>query len=137
MGGQKPKYLRIFQENLARIRKQSGLSQEEVGLRIGMKQTQYSKLEVADLDPRLSTIDRASGALDIPLHELFREENPQNLSAENLLLRVLEIEPEAREPLLKVIEGYLRHYEANRGVHPHAAERRAELKAIRAEQKKD
>ena len=73
MGEVKSKYLRVFQENLARIRKQVGLSQGEVGSRIGMKQTQYSKLETTDLDPRLSTVHRVSEALDIPLHELFRE----------------------------------------------------------------
>ena len=135
MDDQKAKYLQVFQENLVRVRKQLGLSQGEVGAKIDMKQTQYSKLENADLDPRMSTVDRVSQALSVPLHELLREENPQNLSDEHLLKRVLELEPSAQKPLLQVIEGYLRYYEQNRNISPNAAENLAVLQEIRKGQK--
>jgi len=131
----KARYLHIFQRNLVRIRKQRGLNQAEAGERIGMKQTQYSKLESSDTDPRLSTIDRLSEALGVPMSALFKDENPQDLATEQVLNRVLELEPSVREPLLQVIEGYLRHHNSSDGVHPQAQERLTKLRAARDEQK--
>ena len=86
------------------------------------------------MDPKLlETYDK----LGVPLHELFREKNPADLSDEQLLKRVLEMESEARAPLLQVIEGYLRYYEQDGNIHPRAAERLAELKGIRKEQEQE
>jgi transcriptional regulator with XRE-family HTH domain len=49
------------------------LSQEAVGDRAGMTQSQYARIERGDVDPTLKTLKRLAVALDITASELLRD----------------------------------------------------------------
>jgi predicted transcriptional regulator len=50
-------------EQLARARRESGLSQTELAARMGTSQSAVARLESGELDARLSTLERYAGAL--------------------------------------------------------------------------
>jgi transcriptional regulator with XRE-family HTH domain len=50
-------------EQLARARRESGLSQTEIAARMGTSQSAVARLESGELDARLSTLERYAAAL--------------------------------------------------------------------------
>lgn len=60
-----------FAANLLAARKRRGLSQEALGLEVGLHRTEISLLERAGRDPRLATIVTLARGLRIPPSELL------------------------------------------------------------------
>jgi transcriptional regulator with XRE-family HTH domain len=60
-----------FGDNLARLRKRSGLSQEEVACRASVHRTEISQLERGLRCPRADTIAKLAGALGAEPAEFF------------------------------------------------------------------
>lgn len=58
-------------ENLARARKRAGLSQEELGVMASLHRTEISLLERGQRLPRIDTIIKLAGALEIPIEQLI------------------------------------------------------------------
>ena len=56
---------RLFAENLVRCRKRAGFSQEVLGLRSSLHRTEISLLERGTRIPRIDTVVKLAGALDI------------------------------------------------------------------------
>ena len=54
-----------FGENLRRARRLAGLSQDELGQRASLNRTEISKLEKGDRAPRLETIVKLAGGLEV------------------------------------------------------------------------
>jgi len=50
-------------EELARVRRESELSQTEIAARMGTSQSAVARLESGELDARLSTVERYAAAL--------------------------------------------------------------------------
>jgi transcriptional regulator with XRE-family HTH domain len=63
---------RRFGENLRRIRRDRGLSQEALADLAGVHRTEASLLERAGREPRLSTLVKLAGALEAPAEELVK-----------------------------------------------------------------
>ena len=61
-----------FGENLLRIRQARKLSQENLAERAGIHRTQISLLEGGRRQPRLETLVRLAGALDVPIESAVR-----------------------------------------------------------------
>jgi transcriptional regulator with XRE-family HTH domain len=55
-----------FAANLLAVRREKGLSQNKVALRSGLHRTEISLLERGGREPRLGTIVRLAGALEVP-----------------------------------------------------------------------
>ena len=70
---------KIFGEELQKIRKDKGLSQEQLGFESGYHRTYISQLERGVKSPSLKTIFRISKALSIPPSKLIQriESNAQ------------------------------------------------------------
>jgi transcriptional regulator with XRE-family HTH domain len=62
-----------FGRNLARARKQAGLSQEELGVRATLHRTEIGLLERGERLPRIDTMIKLAGALEIPPTELIKD----------------------------------------------------------------
>jgi len=62
---------RRFGENFYRARKRSGISQEEVGFRAGLHRTEVSILERGARCPRIDTLVKLAGALDVSPRDLL------------------------------------------------------------------
>jgi len=55
----------LFAENLLRLRKEAGFSQEDLGLRAALHRTEISLLERGTRIPRIDTLVKLAGALEI------------------------------------------------------------------------
>lgn len=64
----------IFAANLRKYRKQSKLSQEELGHKINADQAYVSRLEKAALNPTLEIITEISVVLKVPVEQLFKKQ---------------------------------------------------------------
>jgi transcriptional regulator with XRE-family HTH domain len=60
-----------FGENLRRARRLARLSQEELGRRASLNRTEISKLEHGERAPRLETIVKVAGGLEVDPGELL------------------------------------------------------------------
>ena len=60
-----------FGKNLARLRERSGLTQEEVALRASLHRTEVSQLERGLRTPRIDTVAKLAGALEVEPGALF------------------------------------------------------------------
>lgn len=58
-------------ENIRRLRKKVGLSQEELAVRAKLDLTSVSEIESGTRNPSLKTLNKISLALKVPLKELF------------------------------------------------------------------
>jgi len=63
--------MRTFGENLKRERKLSGLTQQELADKIGIKQQQLSQWECDKFEPTVSSIVALAKALDVSFDDLF------------------------------------------------------------------
>jgi transcriptional regulator with XRE-family HTH domain len=60
-----------FGENLVQIRRARRLSQESLAERSGLHRTQISLVETGRRQPRIETVVRLAGALEVPIESLF------------------------------------------------------------------
>ncbi|HEX5762287.1 MAG TPA: helix-turn-helix transcriptional regulator [Solirubrobacterales bacterium] len=60
-----------FGQNLLRCRKRVGVSQEELAVRASLHRTQIGLLERGGRLPRIDTLVKVAGALDVPAGELL------------------------------------------------------------------
>lgn len=58
-------------DNLRRIRKREGLSQEALAIRASLHRTEIGKLESAERVPRIDTLIRLAGGMAVPPEELL------------------------------------------------------------------
>ncbi len=62
---------RRFGDNLRRVRRREGLSQEQLAGRSCLHRTEIGKLENAERVPRIDTLVRLAGAMAVPPGELL------------------------------------------------------------------
>lgn len=60
-----------FAENLVRLRQAAGMSQEELAFRASIHRTQISLMESGNRQPRLDTLVKLAGALEVPIETLL------------------------------------------------------------------
>jgi transcriptional regulator with XRE-family HTH domain len=60
-----------FGKNLVRVRRRASLSQEEINIRAGLHRTEISQLERGLRVPRIDTLVKLAGALEVPPGELL------------------------------------------------------------------
>lgn len=68
---------------LKQFREKAGLSQTELGKKVGLKQTTISQYESGSRTPNLTIAKRLSDALEISLDDFFRSVSFQNEIQEN------------------------------------------------------
>lgn len=64
--------VRRFADNLSRLRKERGLSQEELAHRAGIDRTFVSGCERLVRNPTLTTVEKIAAGLEVDPSELFR-----------------------------------------------------------------
>jgi len=60
-----------FGDNLRRVRRREGLSQDELAVRASLHRTEIGKLENTERVPRIDTLIRLAGAMAVPPAELL------------------------------------------------------------------
>ncbi len=66
----------MFKENLARLRKQSQLSQEFMARHLGLTRATYSKIENGQKSPTLNEVEKLAEVLGIEIEELISRRPP-------------------------------------------------------------
>ena len=61
-----------FGQNLKQLREELGISQRELGERLGIRQQTVAQYEKATEQPKLKTIRRLAEAMDIPIYKLVK-----------------------------------------------------------------
>lgn len=62
-------------EQIKRIRKEKGLSQQEVADKLSMNRVQYNRIETGKSDPTMNILQRIANVLDINVVEFFEAKN--------------------------------------------------------------
>lgn len=62
-------------ERIKRIRKEKGLSQQEVADKLSMNRVQYNRIETGKSDPTMNILQRIANVLDIDVVEFFEAKN--------------------------------------------------------------
>ena len=60
-----------FSKNLSSLRQAAGMSQEELAFRASIHRTQISLMESGGRLPRLDTLVKLAGALEVPIEKLL------------------------------------------------------------------
>lgn len=71
--------VQLLGENVRRLRKERGLSQEELAFRAGMKRSYLSDLERGTRNPTVRALDRLAAALTVEPHMLVRDQQEQRV----------------------------------------------------------
>ena len=64
---------KVLSKNLIRIRRQKGLSQEDLALRAGIDRTYVSGCEREIRNPTIKVLEKLASALEIDAHELLQK----------------------------------------------------------------
>lgn len=56
---------------LAQVRKEQGLSQERLAELSGVHRVTIARIETGEISPNVRTLEKLSGALDVPVSELI------------------------------------------------------------------
>ena len=63
--------LKVFAIQIQKLRKQVGITQNQLAFEAGISLSQVARIETARINPTLSTVFAISKALDIPLASIF------------------------------------------------------------------
>ena len=84
-----------FNEKLVKLRKEAGLSQEELGNKLNVARQTVSKWELGETTPEMDKLVKMSEIFNITLDELIKEENVNekinNTNSQKLAGLVIEI----------------------------------------------
>lgn len=72
--------LELLAKRLKEIRKEKGISQEDLAYRSEITLSQIARIETTRINPTISTIFKIARTLDVPLSELFNFELPPVLN---------------------------------------------------------
>ena len=94
--------------NLQRLRKEKGLKQDELAEQAGVSLTQISKIERNETDPRISTIEKISKALECSADRLIFDKESHGLSGvvKEAVGKIDRLHPQDKVLLIKVIERF-------------------------------
>jgi len=108
----------IFSENVIYYRKKLGYSQYELADKSSISRTMISHYEVEGRMPSASYLQILADSLDIPVHKLFMQREPEKKSETDLsgidprsvkkLRDILSLPPEDRNDLYRILNKMLR-----------------------------
>lgn len=95
-----------FAKNLKQLRKQAGLTQEQMAERLGLSPTQYGNYEQEKSTPPLDTFVAIATVLQLPLDYFVRDQNKifKSHTACALYDTLLEMEDQKLDLLLELLE---------------------------------
>jgi len=82
---------RLVIDNIKRIRKEKGITQEKLAEACDTATSYIGLMEIYKNVPKLSTIERIAGALDIDPLELFKDKNKVPLEQEDKIQKIKSI----------------------------------------------
>lgn len=116
-----------FGKNLARFRKEKGLTQQEMVKKSGVAISQIRRYEADKSSPTLDTITRLAKALGVSIDELVFD-NATGMAASKIMDRELleqfemvsSLEEEEREAVKRILEGMIVKHQVEKLMRPKA-----------------
>lgn len=106
--------LKVIGENLYKIRKQIGLSQEETAWRAGISSRTYADIERGETNARLETIIKICNVLHVTPDVILTESNADSSDEANLTIvkdtlfaQLDMISPKEQDTALRLLQVYL------------------------------
>ncbi len=101
--------MKNLSEQIKRIRKQRGLSQKELGQRIGVSQQVMTNYERGLREPNLETLLKIAGALDVSVEDLIKDKpiKPEETTSRALQKRfevIKKMPPEKQKAFILFID---------------------------------
>ena len=107
-----------FPKRLAAIRKQKGLTQQQMADTIGIHVSQYKRYEAGNSQPTLEVFRKITLALNASADSLLFEDDERGPSKNDSLRlqfeAVSKLEPEERAVVMELIDGMLLKHDAKR-----------------------
>ena len=79
-----------YGERLRQLRKEHGLSQEEVALRAEITPSYYGQLERGTANPTVSMLEKICAVMGVSISDIFTEESTNLLGIDAVSMRVLQ-----------------------------------------------
>lgn len=78
----------ILSENLKRLRKNKGYSQQKLGEQSGMLASTYNRIESMKVTPTIETVEKIANALDVSTFSLLNDADTKTNSLHDRILRI-------------------------------------------------
>lgn len=79
-----------YGERLKKLRKERGLSQEEIALRADITTSYYGQLERGQANPSVSLLEKICAVMNIQIADIFTDTNTNILGIDSLSMQVLQ-----------------------------------------------
>lgn len=79
-----------YGERLRELRKQRGLSQEEVAFRANITPSYYGQLERGTANPTVSMLEKICAVMDFTISDIFTETNTNPLNFDAVSIQILQ-----------------------------------------------
>lgn len=109
-----------FGQRLAALRRARGLTQTDLGEKVGISQRMVAYYEVQNGNPPATLLTRLARALQVTTDELIGQDprpirgNPRNLRLWRKLSRVEQLSPEEQKAVVQIIDTMLRRPRSGR-----------------------
>ena len=84
-----PAVMRQLAENIAKRRKELGLTQAQMAEKISMEKESLSRMEAGKITPSLYRLEKIAGALECPISDLLRDTSPDALAQAKTITELL------------------------------------------------
>ena len=121
----------ILSENLKRIRKNKGYSQQKLGELSGMLASTYSRIEGKKVTPTIETVEKIANALEVSLYSLLNDADTKTNSLHDRILRIESLSEYNRGVVNLMIETLIEKDNLERNQEIKMNKRLEELKLIR------
>lgn len=121
----------ILSENLKRIRKNRGYSQQKVGEISGMLASTYSRIEGMKVTPSIETVEKIANALEVSLYSLLNDADIKTKSLHDRILRIESLSDYNQEIINLMIDTLIEKDNLERNQELKKNKRLEELREIR------
>ncbi len=121
----------ILSENLRRIRKSKGFSQQKLGELSGMLASTYSRIEGMKVTPTIETVDKIANALEVNIHSLLNDSDAKSNSLHDRILRIESLSEYNQKVINLMIDTVIEKDKLERNQEIKMNKRLEELKEIR------
>jgi transcriptional regulator with XRE-family HTH domain len=92
-----PAVMRQLAENIAKRRKELGLTQAQVAEIISMEKETLSRMEAGKITPSLDRLEKIAAALECPIADLFRDTSPDTQAQAKMIAELIRPLPQEEQ----------------------------------------
>lgn len=99
-----PAIMRQLAENIAKRRKELGLTQAQVAEIISMEKESLSRMEAGKITPSLDRLEKIAAALGCPIADLFRDNSPDTQAQAQIIADLIQpLLPQEQKAVIRFV----------------------------------